>query len=255
MKISIITVTYNSAKFLENCLRSIASQQHKNVEHIVIDGASTDETIKILNNKKKHIKKLISEPDKGIYDAMNKGIKLAQGDIIGILNSDDFYLNNKILSRVSKLFENNPSLDACYSDLIYVNQLDTSKIVRFWKSSKFIETSFLRGWCPPHPTLFVRRSVYKHFGVFNTNYKLASDTDLMFRFFEINKITNIYVPEIWVAMRLGGATNKNLKNIFLQNKEIISAFKKCGYKVNIVKFLIYKFFLKMKQFLNKPLNE
>ena len=247
MKVSIITVTFNSISVINDCLDSISSQEYDNIQHIVIDGASTDGTLSVLESKHSQINTLISKPDNGIYDAMNKGIKIATGDIIGFLNSDDFYLNNKVISKVVKEFEKDSFLDACYSDLIYVDQFNTSKTIRYVKSSKFQEGLFSRGWCPPHPTFFVRRSVYKKFGNFDLSYKFASDVDLMMRFLEKYKIKSKYIPEVWVKMRMGGVTNKNLKNIWLQNKEIIHSFNKNNLSVNLLKFLILKIISRIVQ--------
>ena len=199
---------------LTDCLNSVASQSHNNIEHVVIDGASTDGTLSLLNSKKDQLSILVSESDDGIYDAMNKGIKIAKGDIIGFLNSDDFYANNEVISKVVSEFKKEPSLDACYADLIYVNQSNTSKIVRNFKSSEFRQGLFSKGWCPPHPTFFVRRSVYERYGNFDLNYRIASDVDLMMRFLEIHKIKSRHIPEVWVKMRMGGTTNKNFKNIW-----------------------------------------
>ena len=177
MKISIITVCYNSEKTIGKTLESIFNQSSKKIEHIIVDGMSTDSTLSIIS-KLPYKKKVISEPDNGIYDAMNKGIEIAEGDIIGFLNSDDFYANNDIISKVLKQFENDPKIDACYSDLIYVDRFNTSKIVRYFRSSEFYEGLFSKGWCPPHPTFFVRRSIYERLGKFDLNYHIASDVDL-----------------------------------------------------------------------------
>ena len=252
MKVSIITVTFNSISVINDCLDSISSQEYDNIQHIVIDGASTDGTLSILEYKNSQINILISKPDNGIYDAMNKGIKIATGDIIGFLNSDDFYPNNKVISKVVKEFEKDSFLDACYSDLIYVDQFNTSKTIRYVKSSKFQEGLFSKGWCPPHPTFFVRRSVYKKFGNFDLSYKFASDVDLMMRFLEKYKIKSKYIPEVWVKMRMGGVTNKNLKNIWLQNKEIIHSFNKNNLSVNLLKFLILKIISRIVQLFKRP---
>lgn len=233
---------------LTDCLNSVASQSHNNIEHIVIDGASTDGTLSLLNSKKDQLSILVSESDNGIYDAMNKGIKLAKGNIIGFLNSDDFYANNEVISKVVSEFKKEPSLDACYADLIYVNQSNTSKIVRNFKSSEFKQGLFSKGWCPPHPTFFVRRSVYERYGNFDLNYRIASDVDLMMRFLEIHKIKSLYIPEVWVKMRMGGTTNKNFKNIWAQNQEVLRSFDKNGLSVNLIIFVIYKIFSRFKQF-------
>ena len=252
MKISIITVTLNNASVIKKCLDSLKSQKYNNVEHIIVDGGSTDKTLSILKSRNKQLSVVLSEPDKGIYDAMNKGIKLATGEIIGFLNSDDFYLNNKVISKVVKEFEKDSFLDACYSDLIYVDQFNISKSIRYVKSSKFQEGLFSKGWCPPHPTFFVRRSVYKKFGNFDLSYKFASDVDLMMRFLEKYKIKSKYIPEVWVKMRMGGVSNKNLKNIWLQNKEIIHSFNKNNLSVNLLKFLVLKIISRIVQLFKRP---
>ena len=249
MKISIITVTLNSASVINHCLDSVQHQKHNNIEHIIIDGASTDETLSLLNSKHKQFKVLISEPDKGIYDAMNKGINVATGDIIGFLHSDDFYASNNILSRVASIFKDNSSLDACYADLIYVDQMDISKKKRYWKSSKFIPGLFAKGWCPPHPTFFVRRSVYERFGLFNLGF--ASDVEMMMRLLEVHKINVHYIPEVWVKMRLGGISNKNLKNLFLQNIEILRALRKNGLSSNSISFFFHKIISRLRQRLHR----
>ena len=252
MKISIITVTYNCVSVLTDCLNSVASQSHNNIEHIVIDGASTDGTLSLLNSKKDQLATLVSELDEGIYDAMNKGIKIAKGDIIGFLNSDDFYASNEIVSKVAKVFKDKPYVDACYADLIYTDQIDTKKNIRYWKSGKFIPGSFSKGWCPPHPTFFNRSSVYKRFGSFNLNYHIASDVELMMRFLEVNKINVNYIPEIWVKMRMGGLSNKSLNNIKKLNKEILSALNSHDLPKNPFIFFSHKIISRVKQFFQKP---
>lgn len=249
MKVSIITVTYNCKSVLNDCLDSVAAQSYGNIEHIVIDGASNDGTLSLLNSKRNNLAVVVSEPDDGIYDAMNKGINLAKGDIVGFLNSDDFYINDQVISNVEKIFTDDPSLEACYADLIYVDRKNTSKTIRYFKSREFVSGLFSRGWCPPHPTFFVRRSVYEKFGLFNLNYRIASDVDLMMRFLEIYKIKTQYIPQTWVKMRLGGTTNRNLKNIWIQNQEILSSFRKEGLHVNVISFFIHKVISRSMQFL------
>mgnify|MGYP001172334102 CR=1 FL=1 len=251
MKISIITVTFNSVSVINDCLASVKTQKYDDIEHIIIDGASTDGTLSLLESKREQFAALISEADAGIYDAMNKGINIATGDIIGFLNSDDFYENGKVISRVAREFERDSSLDACYADLIYVGQFNTSKIVRYVKSSEFKKGLFSKGWCPPHPTFFVRRSVYERLGNFDLNYHIASDVELMMRFLEIHKIKSRYIPEVWVKMRMGGTTNRNLKNIWLQNKEIFNSFHKNGLSANPIIFFVYKIISRLKQFFKR----
>ena len=249
MRISVITVTFNSEKVLTKCLDSVEAQTYKNIEHIVIDGDSTDGTLLLLKSRSKQLSTLVSEPDKGIYDAMNKGIKIAKGEIICFLNSDDFYANNNVFLRVTKEFEKNPLLEACYSDLIYVDRKNILKNIRYFKSSKFKQGLFSKGWCPPHPTFFVRRYIYEKYGNFDLNYRFASDVDLMMRFLEIHKVNSLYIPEVLVKMRLGGATNKNLKNIWTQNREILDSFHKNGLSVNIIYFCLFKVISRFLQFL------
>ena len=251
MKISIITVTLNSASFINHCLESVKKQNYDNIEHIIIDGGSNDSTLSILKSKKKQISVLISEPDNGIYDAMNKGLKIATGDIIGFLNSDDFYANNNVLKNVSELFREDSTLEACYSNLVYVDALETSKTIRFWKSENFVPGMFSKGWCPPHPTFFVKSSVYRRHGNFDTNYKLASDAELMMRFMEVKMIKVKYEPKLWVKFRMGGVSNKSLKNITIQNIEVLKALKNHGLKFNYITFFFKKLILKIKQFVQK----
>ena len=209
MKISVITVTYNCAQVVIDCLASVSGQSYSDVEHIVVDGESFDGTMDVLEVHGSQLALLVSEPDAGIYDAMNKGIAFASGDIVGFLNADDFYVNDSVLETVAKLFADDPTLEACYADLMYVDQFDKTRIVRYWKSSPFLSGSFARGWCPPHPTFFVRRSVYERFGGFDLGYRIAADVELMMRFLEVNKLRVKYVPDAWVKMRMGGTTNKN----------------------------------------------
>lgn len=250
MKISIITATFNSSKFINCCLSSVQNQTYKNIDHIVIDGVSTDETLSILESNRNRLKVLISEPDKGVYDAMNKGIMISEGDIIGFLNSDDFYANNEVLSKVVNVFSKNPSLDGCYSDLIYTNQFNTKKNVRYWKSRKFVPGLFSKGWCPPHPTFFVRRAIYEKFSNFNLSYNIASDVELMMRFLEVHKINVQYIPEVWVKMRMGGLSNKSFLSIIDQNYEVLHALKKHKLTNNFFIFFIHKIISRIKQFIN-----
>lgn len=253
MKISIITVTYNSIKYLKDCLASVKSQSYSDIEHIIVDGASNDGTLSLIESKRRQFATIITEPDKGVYHAMNKGIEVAKGDIVGFLNSDDFYSNNEVLSSVAKTFSEDKDIEACYSDLIYVDPVDVFKVKRYVKPGIFNLGDFSKGWCPPHPTFFVKRSVYERHGKFNVekDFDLGSDAELMMRFLEVKKINVKYVPEIWVKFRVGGISNKSYKNILKQNFSILKALKKYNLKSNYIYFFLNKFIIKTKEFFRK----
>ena len=225
MKVSIITAVYNNTEFIEDCIRSVLDQSYKNIEHIIIDGGSTDGTLEVIKKYNKYISKWISESDKGIYDAINKGIDIATGDIVGILNSDDFYVNNEVINKIVKVFERR-NIDAVYADLVYVDVKNTDRIVRFWKSGEYKEGSFKRGWHPPHPTFFVKKECYNKYGLYDLNFPVSADFELMLRLIEKYKIKVAYLPEVIIKMRIGGESNKSLINIFKGNLNVIKAFKK-----------------------------
>lgn len=249
MLISIITATFNSAATIVNCITSVNNQTYPNIEHIIVDGASKDNTIEIIKSLPNRIDKIISEPDKGIYDAMNKGIGLATGDIIGILNSDDLYANDLVLERVARKFE--PDFVGCvHADLYYVSKDNVDQVVRHWKTRDYFPGAFKTGWHPAHPTFFVRREVYEKYGLFNLDFRLAADFELMLRLLERDKITSAYLPEPIVRMRLGGATGKNIQNIIKQNIECFKAFKSNGLKVSPL-YPLYRLLPKLKQFFKK----
>ncbi len=224
MQISIITVTYNSAATVRETLKSIESQTYPDIEHIIIDGASKDNTLKIVHEFK-HVAKVISEPDKGIYDAMNKGIKMATGEVIGILNSDDFYANNEVIAKVVNLFKKDATLEAVYADLVFVDKDNISAVKRKWIASNFAIEKFLYGWMPPHPTFFVRKDVYERYGFFNTGFKSSADYELMLRFLYKHNIRAAYLPEVIIKMRLGGQSTVSIKNRIKANKEDRFAWK------------------------------
>jgi glycosyltransferase len=216
LKVSIITATYNSAATIADCLDSIKNQSYQNIEHIIIDGGSTDNTLAIIQEKGFN-GKLISEKDKGIYDAMNKGIDLATGDIIGILNSDDLYASERIIQQLVSLFETSKA-DAIYGDLEYVDAINTQKITRKWIAGPCTKKGFLYGWMPPHPTFFVKASLYQQYGKFNLTVFTAADYELMLRFIYRFGIKVAYLQEVMVKMRTGGASNQSIKNRLLANK-------------------------------------
>lgn len=246
MKISVITVTFNSAKTVADTLMSVAMQTYPDIEHLIIDGASCDGTVEIVRLHARTQTRLISESDRGIYDAMNKGIALATGEVIGFLNSDDFYANASVLEKIANAFQDS-AVDACYGDLVYVSQ-DNSRVVRYWKSKPFTKGDFAKGWCPAHPTFYVRKSVIERMGLFDQSYKMGVDVEFMMRYLECGKIRVVYLPHVLVHMRLGGASNRSLKNIFLQNMEIVAALRKNDIPFSIVWFAANKIVSRLKQF-------
>ncbi len=229
MKISIITVSYNSAKTIEDTINCVLSQSHKDIEYIVVDGASRDDTPQIVKKYQEKISKLIIEPDYGIYDAMNKGIRSATGDVIGFLNADDSYVSNKVLERVNEAFEQNDA-DSVYGDLCYVSEEDTNKVIRFWRAGQCNERSFLNGWMPPHPTFFVRRSVLEKYGVFDPTFRFAGDYELILRLLYKHHISTHYIPYCMVKMRINGAGNRWMENRLIANLEDRLAWKKNNLK-------------------------
>ncbi|MDX1760559.1 MAG: glycosyltransferase family 2 protein [Christiangramia sp.] len=249
MKVSIITATYNSASNISTAINSLNTQSSFDIEWVVIDGASKDDTVKIINDTFSGNLKMTSENDKGIYDALNKGIKKATGDIIGFLHSDDLLASGDIVKEVADIFQHN-DVDGVYGDLQYVAKEDTSKIIRYWKSQNFTPSLLLRGWMPAHPTLFLKRDVYKKHGLFNLDYNIAADYDLMLRIFRDNSLKFYYLPKVITKMRVGGASNRSLKNIKSKSLEDYKALKANGIKYPI-KVLAYKNLSKLNQFVTK----
>ena len=251
MKISVITVCYNSDKTIGHTLRSVREQTHSDVEHIIVDGGSQDNTLVVVKADGLHVAKVVSERDDGIYDAMNKGIALASGEIIGFINADDFYASPNSLATVAAAFAKSGA-DSCYGDLCYVSQVDPAQTVRYWKSSAFLSGSFEKSWCPPHPTFFVRRSVYQRLGVFDLSFKIAADFELMARYLAASRISSHYIPEVLVKMRLGGTTNRSLSNILKQNVEIRRALSKNGLHSSLLSFVLNKLVTRAIQFVSRP---
>ncbi len=225
MKFSIITATYNNETTILNTISSVVSQTYINIEHIIIDGASKDKTLSLIKNNATKILKVISEPDNGIYDALNKGIKNATGDIIVFLHADDIFAKNTIIEDAAKLFTNKQT-DSIYGDLQYVSKEDTNKIIRYWKSGEFKFSKLKKGWMPPHPTFFVKKKIYDKLGTFDTSFRIAADYDIILRFLGQNKISTAYLPQVMIKMRIGGESNKSIKNIIKKMQEDVKVLKK-----------------------------
>ena len=250
MKLSLVTACYNSAATLPDTLSSVRSQQGIALESILIDGGSTDGTLALI--KAEHARPdtpltcWISEPDQGIYDALNKGIALAQGEVVGFLHADDVFAHPAVLQRVSDCFED-PAILACYGDLEYVWRDDPSRVLRHWSAGRFTPARLRWGWMPPHPTLYVRRSLYQTHGGFETRYRIAADYDLILRLFSgLHESQVVYLPEVLVRMRAGGASNRSLRNILRKSTEDYRALRSNG--VGGLGALAWKNLSKLRQF-------
>jgi len=251
MKISVVTAVYNARDTIADAIDSVLSQTHPDIELIIIDGGSTDGTIEIVNDYKDSLSVFISEPDGGIYDALNKGIKHATGDVVGFLHADDLFADDCVLVKVARAFSDS-SVDAINGDLVYVIKSEPDKIIRYWKAGDFSPHKLKRGWMPPHPTLYVRRSVYERLGAFDTSFHIAADYDCMLRFLGPGKINCHYIPEVLVRMRLGGKSNKSLANIVQKSYEDYKALKRN--KIGGVGALLWKNLSKLPQFISRELG-
>ena len=218
MKLSVITACRNSEKTIEDTVVSVINQDYSDTEYIIVDGASTDKTPAIINQYKNKISKIISGKDGGIYYALNKGLSLATGDVIGFLHSDDIYSHNSVLSLVADAINRN-NADSVYADLQYVKRNNINKVIRYWRAGSYEDGLFLKGWMPPHPTFFVKKKCYEQYGNFNTVLKSAADYELMLRFLHKHKISTAYIPEVLVKMRQGGQSNVSLMNRLKANRE------------------------------------
>jgi glycosyltransferase involved in cell wall biosynthesis len=225
MKVSIITACYNSANTIIDCISTVNNQTYQNIEHIIIDGGSTDGTVEYLKQSKL-VNQIISERDHGIYDALNKGIQIATGDVIGFLHSDDMLASSDIITKIVALFQKTKA-DGVYGNLVFVNA--ENKIVRTWIRNPFKRENVKYGWMPPHPTLFLRKEVYTKHGLFDISFKTAGDYDFMLRVMLDKKINLVYLPEVITKMRMGGVSTGNVKQLLLKSKEDIRALRKNGF--------------------------
>ena len=248
MKITIITVCYNSASHIEDAINSVAGQDYPEIEHIVIDGNSNDGSQQILEKHSDKLAYWISEQDNGVYDAMNKGILKATGDVIGILNSDDFYFDEHVISKVVKAFSDE-DIDAVYGDLIFVDPKNLNRTVRTYSSKNWYPDKFAKGYMPAHPTFFVKRKFYEKYGLFETDYQIAADYEMLIRLLYVHKLNYKYLPIKMVKMRIGGLSSNGIKSNIILNNEIIRACRKHGIKTSALK--IYpKYFNKVFELFN-----
>lgn len=249
MKVSLITVCFNAESVIRTAIESVLAQDYPDIEYIVVDGASSDGTMNIVRSYGNKIHHVISEPDEGLYFAMNKGVARATGDIVGILNADDVYANNQVISRVVKEFQEK-KVDMTFADLVYVKADDLSQVVRYYPGKGFVPEKFAKGMMPPHPTYFVRQELYQKAGNFDTRYRICADFDLMVRLFVTHQKTYSYIPGILVHMRVGGnsAWGRNTLQI---NREMLLSLRSHGVKTNLLK-IYSKYFTKIFQLLTKP---
>lgn len=236
MKVSIITVVWNNKDTIRDAIESVLNQTYKDIEYIIVDGASSDGTIEIIQNYGDKITKFVSEPDNGLYDAMNKGIRLATGDVVGILNSDDCYIDEFVIEKIVKIFEEK-EVDSVFADLVYVKPDNLENIVRYYDSSKGFPNKFQYALYPAHPTFFVKRWVYEKYGLFKTDYKIAADFDLMARFLYTRKISFSYLKEPIIKMRMGGVST-SLSSIWINSLEQLRVCRENKIKTNIFKILL-----------------
>ncbi|HIA02772.1 MAG TPA: glycosyltransferase [Myxococcales bacterium] len=234
--ISVITVVYNAADTIADTLGSVASQTYSNIEYIVVDGGSSDGTLAVIEKYRDVITHFVSEPDAGIYDAMNKGIGLATGDVVGFLNADDIFADAGVLGRVALAMQNT-SLQACFGDVVFVGD-DMETAVRYYRSSGFSPGRLAYGWMPAHPSLYLRRDLFDRYGNFRTDYEIAADYELVARLFGKHRISYVYLPWVFVNMRLGGVSTKGLRNSFILNREIVRACEENSISTNMFKVLL-----------------
>jgi len=251
MKVSVITVVFNAVDTIADTIISVANQDYEDIEHIIIDGGSTDGTVAVLEKFRDKLAIVVSEPDEGIYDAMNKGIALASGTVVGMLNADDWYENESVVSNVVSTFNHDAELDAVYGDIVFVTKDKPHSLVRYWKSQPYKAGLFESGWMPPHPTFFVKKECYNRYGMFDLNFKIQSDFDLTMRFMQLNKIKTQYISGVMVKMRMGGVTNNRISNVVKGNYEAYLACKKNGLEVTPL-FMLKKVLSRVPQFFQKP---
>ncbi|HSV36419.1 MAG TPA: glycosyltransferase family 2 protein [Ramlibacter sp.] len=246
LHISVITAVFNRAATIGEALRSVHEQTWPTVEHIVIDAGSTDGTLSVLKQHQSQIAKLVSEPDNGVYDALNKGIARASGDVVGFMHADDVFASSRSLEKVAAAFDD-PSVEAVYGDLVYVKKHDATRVVRYWRAGQYQRDQLAHGWMPPHPTFYVRRSVYERFGAFDTRYRIAADYENMLRILWGGGVRTAYVPEVLVRMRSGGISNKSLRNVVHKSYEDFSALRQNG--IGALQALLLKNVTKLPQFI------
>jgi glycosyltransferase involved in cell wall biosynthesis len=237
LKVSIITVSFNSAKTIADTIESVLSQDFPEIEYIIVDGGSIDGTVDIIRQNENRISRWVSEKDQGMYDAMNKGIAMATGDVIGILNSDDVYMNTHVITDLMHLMKTQKT-EVVFADLILVDSSNQNKVIRYYDSGRFHPKKFKFGWMPAHPTVFVKRELYQKVGKFSTTYQIAADYEMLIRMLAIEKASYAYFPKPVVRMRAGGASTSGISRNWILNQEIIRACKENGIYTNLFMLLL-----------------
>ncbi|NWB97833.1 glycosyltransferase [Pseudomonas gingeri] len=251
MKLSIITVCYNSAATIRDTIESVLSQDYADIEYIVVDGGSKDGTQAIVESYASHISTFVSEPDRGIYDAMNKGVALAHGDVIGILNSDDFYEGPGAISSVVKAFQRRPDNDVIFGDVVFVNASNLQKVTRFYRGNRFAPWKLRFGWMPPHPASFIRKAAYQQVGPYSLRYRISADYEFFVRFFLIHRLRYSYLNQVLVRMRSGGASTAGPRSNMRLNLEIVNACRSNGVYTNLF-MLLFKLPFKLYELRKRP---
>ncbi len=246
MKVSIITAVFNRKDTIQNCIESIQSQMYCDIEHVIVDGGSTDGTIEAVKASSYSDGLFLSEPDNGLYDAINKGIRKSSGSIIGLLHSDDVFSTETVISQVVSEFSD-PDLDAVYADAIFFKSGNPNRIIRRYRSDRFSLKTLPWGWMPAHTTIFFRRRVFERYGVYKTDYKIASDMDFIARVFSSIEFKSKYIPHVWVNMSIGGVSTGGISNTIMLNREVLRALRENGIKTNIFK-LLSKYPLKILEY-------
>ena len=252
MKISIITAAYNSSDTIQETIDSVLSQHECKIEYIVVDGQSKDGTVDIIKKNEPRFNgrmRWISEPDQGIYDALNKGIQLATGDIIGFLHSDDILASTSVIKTIQDTFENT-NADILYGDLVYLDNKNQEKVLRYWKSQSFSNSLLFHGWMPPHPTVFMKKEIYEKQGTFDISFSISADYDLLLRVLKNTSLHCVYLPQIITKMKMGGTSNRNIRNIFIKSKEDYRALQKNEFS-NAWWILVMKNISKLTQFIKR----
>jgi glycosyltransferase len=248
LKISIVTAVFNRRETIGDAMDSVNAQTHDHVEHIIQDGGSSDGTVEVILNRSTPQTQLLSEPDGGIYDAINRGIARTSGEVVGLMHSDDFFASQSVLDRVATAFED-PQIDGVYGDLSYVSARDPRRVIRYWRSGEYDISRLKWGWMPPHPTLYLRRAVFERWGLYDTDFQIAADYDAMLRYLKVGQIRLAYIPDVLVSMRVGGESNRSLGRILQKSREDYRAIRRNG--VGGLSTLAMKNLSKLGQFVSK----